>query len=707
MYGDRLRAARRNAAVPSRPHNFFTRFLAASTALLRETANVSLPRLAYKRFSVTTLPIGVLALISGNLVLLVVLCFYRLDPAVHDNFQNIAYRCGFLSLGQMPLLFLLAGKNNLIGAFTGHSYYRLNKLHRYVSRTLLITVTLHMGYWFGDWAPYDYIGYQIKNDRNFTQTGLAAWAVLVWIVFSSFAPIRNWSYEFFYVQHILSFVAFMAMVFIHTPAEDHGWLWAGIAVFVLDRVIRGLRMLYINLALFHPLQRAEHNMRSLWACNAELTPLPDRMTRITIRDPPIKWKPGQHAFISCHSVAPLQGHPFTISSLPSDGELEFMVKAQNGGTRRLYDYAQKRLCDLPITHDHRTLTESTVSAVISGPYGQMRSLRQFDSVVLLAGSSGASFTMPLLRDLINHWQNPNKSALTALMRFMDPSGIVTRRIRLVWVVRSGSQSSWFAKQLNTAMADVLELRKAGNDVRLHASVYVTCDERFTAFQETNTTSSEWNRKPHSDEKQANGIVEQWQSSPESSSTSSLDKTEDEKKPKRDSANLIDVHEVDPRSEQVGSGEISHKIQTDRKTCGPDGTCCCQTTVTDEDADAIAQDAVCQCNCEHNLGTSSASSGPATPIDPDTEKSAPDVSSRPSPQGSLHTNIALLSGRPHLRTVIRKVLEQAEGESAVVVCGPSGMNHDVRRATVGLSDERAAGRGTGALGVWFWNEGFGW
>ena len=67
---------------------------------------------------------------------------------------------------------------------------------------------------------------------------------------------------------------------------------------------------------------------------------------------------------------------------------------------------------------------------------------------------------------------------------------------------------------------------------------------------------------------------------------------------------------------------------------------------------------------------------------------------------------MFSGRPNARTVILKVLEQALGESAVVVCGPSGLVADVRRSVVGLSDERAVHRGgTGAQGIYLHTEAF--
>ncbi|KAK5280615.1 ferric-chelate reductase Frp1 [Exophiala xenobiotica] len=68
-------------------------------------------------------------------------------------------------------------------------------------------------------------------------------------------------------------------------------------------------------------------------------------------------------------------------------------------------------------------------------------------------------------------------------------------------------------------------------------------------------------------------------------------------------------------------------------------------------------------------------------------------------------LKIVAGRPKPRSIIRKVLEEADGESAVVVCGPQGLQDDVRRSVVALSDERAVHKGTGAQGIYLHVEGF--
>ena len=64
-----------------------------------------------------------------------------------------------------------------------------------------------------------------------------------------------------------------------------------------------------------------------------------------------------------------------------------------------------------------------------------------------------------------------------------------------------------------------------------------------------------------------------------------------------------------------------------------------------------------------------------------------------------------SGRPMLREILIELLEDADGESAVGVCGPVSMGAEVRRHVVRLSDERAIHKGTGAQGCYLHVESF--
>lgn len=649
----RLAAARAGSAHPAKPRSWLLVSIATTCALTREASNFSI-RIPFKDRFFRLPTVGRASLVLANVVVLLVLCFYGLDLNDRWERENIGYRCGFVTIAQLPLLFLLAGKNNLIGCVTGISYERINWLHRWCARCFLLTATIHMGYFFADWAPYDYIGTQLK-ENTLVWKGVVAWAMLVWIVFSSMTPIRGWCYEVFVLQHLVSFAVMIGFIYIHTPVEVHVYIWVPVALWWFDRVVRVLRTLYANISWFHPTQRKNGQMSGFWACKAEFTPLPHNTTRIVIQNPPISWKPGQHVLLSCHSVLPLQNHPFTISSISEDRRMEFLVKSERGGTRRFFKHAEKLqgLSVRPNKPQMKTVT-------IEGPYGTLRPLRQFDSVVLLAGSTGATFTMPLLRDILQGWKemiapSQNKGSL-----FSAQKGAVTRHVRFVWVVKSRGQLGWFSEQLSAIFAGFQTLQNDLKHIKLELTVYVTCDEAFTE-EHKNILSTITAPK-----EATHGPIEIRGRTPN---------VEEKEKPEE----IIEkVTEINP---------------TAAKMCGPDGTCCCKTTVDESSPDAIQTTCSCGASSDNKaLNTRTSSQSSSTP-------------STTLPKPLIHPSILVYSGRPNPRDIIRRSLEQAWGESAVVVCGPQGLVADVKQDVCSLSDERAVHKGTGAQGIYLHTESF--
>ena len=339
LYRQRLSAVRTGSQTPTKPKTLFALWAATLFAVTREASNFSISIPLKNR--ILRLPTaGRTTLVLANMVVLVVLCLYGLDLNNPFTREDVGYRCGVVTIAQLPLIFLLSGKNNIIGFLSGVSHERLNWLHRWCARCMLLTATLHMGYFFSAWAPYDYIGVQIKNNVVVWK-GLAAWCMLVWIVISSMTPIRGWCYELFVVQHLISFALLLAFIFIHTPVEFHVYIWIPVGLFFFDRVFRTLRLLYANVSVLQPSRKKRGHTNGFWACKAEFIPLPQNTTRIVIQDPPISWSPGQHVFLSCHSIVPLQSHPFTVASIPEDGRMEFLVKAETGGTKRFFEHAEK------------------------------------------------------------------------------------------------------------------------------------------------------------------------------------------------------------------------------------------------------------------------------------------------------------------------------------------------------------------------------
>ncbi|GKZ29400.1 hypothetical protein AbraIFM66950_004673 [Aspergillus brasiliensis] len=631
-----------SSLTPSKPKSIFFSTYATLTAIVREASYATLPPLSFRGHSYHFAPLGPVAIILANLIVVLVFCFYKLDTADQWKWEDVGYRTGFIAICQLPLIFLLAGRQNLIGMLVGMSYERLNWFHRWIARTLWLTATIHMCFWFRDWGRYNYIVYELKNYTLATR-GFAAWIILTFIVITSAAPIRRLGYEFFVLQHLVTFVGFIAAVWLHAPAEVKVWVWIPIGFLVFDRVARYLWATYANLSIFH---RSKSPTHALWANRATFTPLPGNVTRIAVENPGVGWKPGQHVFLTCHSIVPLQSHPFTIASIPEDNKMVMYVRAEKGGTRRFFRYASKNHQVLGASDPMPAQQARTV--FIEGPYGQMRPLKQFDSVILLAGGMGATFTMPCLRNIVAKW----KAESTGQSAKMLSRLAATKRIRFVWVVKSRTQLSWFDRQLQEALRDVEEVQLANPDVirEIEMSIYITCDEKLEQPAQNTLCAQEQS-------------LFQLQAS-------------------------LPANEKSLEAEKAATDAVAIE-SVEQSGCQPDGKCCCTASIKDEDAiDAT------NCTCSGHVAPQSTESGSAT--DPDTK-----------PTQKTLPNLNILSGRPHARTIIRKVLEKAEGESAVVVCGPRGLSDDVRRSVVYLSDERAVHKGTGAQGIYLHVEQFGW
>ena len=658
----RMSSACRKDPTPSKPRAIIPSLMATLAALAREMANFSCHFPLSKDVRWNLPPLGHILLVSAELVLVLVLCFYRLNPRDQWQWEDIAYRTGFIAAAQLPLIVLLAGKRNLIGLLIGTSYERLNWLHRWISRILFLTVTIHMGFWFADWARYDYIKIKLTTDP-ITQRGFAAWCILLWICLGSLAPVRRWNYEVFVAQHVVTFVGFFAAVYLHLPKEVRVWVWLSISLFLLDRCLRAVWTLRINLSCVVRRDKSSHFL----ACKATFEPLDIDTMRIIVRGAAMKWQAGQHVFLSCHSLVPLQAHPFTIASIPEDGKIELLVKSKSGGTKRLLRYAE-RTQRLPIASGNMYRYSGEKTVVLEGPYGRIRPLRQFDSVFLIAGSSGATFIVPLLRDLVLCWKkiafSRKDSWNHAAFAFR---GAATRHVRFVWVIKSRHQYEWFQSQLSQVMDDVDKLKTSGHHIEVDISIYITCDDTLEVVR--------------------HGMSPVVHCAPATDA---------------ESADCLRFDEVKLKGDIASVPSMSSNMQVVERqiaSCGPNGGCCCREIVEDEDK-ALESRKQCHCSCK-------ADSIEAVPEDPSINAKgsslAPDWDTEVKPP--THAPISILFGRPKPKSLIRKTLELALGESAIAVCGPAGLVDDVKQSVVALSDERAVHKGSGAQGIYLHAEAF--
>jgi ferric-chelate reductase len=417
---------------------------------------------------------------------------------------------------------------------------------------------------------------------------------------STFAPIRNFSYEFFVVQHIITFFGFIIAVMMHLPSTalySRVYIYIPIALYLVDRLIRSARY-------------AWNNMRP--GC-ATLTVLDGGVTKVCIKSKSVKkWSPGAHVLLSIPKFGLGQSHPATIASVPSshNGELVFILKGHKGFTSRILRSADSSSTSLLPTKESDTnavasSVQSTHIALIDGPYGSSHNdFASFDTVLLVAGSTGITFILPILLDIAARVQK---------------DGLPVKRIVFLWIIKNTSWTSWIKDELTTVYAT---LEAVG--IELSIQIHVTCDDAFT----------------------------------------------------------------------TGEDETKECGCSCDKSAGP---CCC--VVVDDDEDEIRE--VVE---EKATQSKSTNKEPQVSLQSRTTSS---LSLKSGTKSSVLPCAYFHSGRPDFYALLWDLLERAEGETGVGVCGPLSLSSDVRRTIVKCSDERAVHKGTGAQGIYLHAECFGW
>ncbi|KAF8461713.1 ferric reductase like transmembrane component-domain-containing protein [Kalaharituber pfeilii] len=168
-----------------------------------------------------------------------------------DMTRYIGDRAGFLSLANLPIIFLLGGRNNFLISVTGLSYGVFNVFHKWVARVATILAIIHSI----SYAVYMYqiggaeLHNKVKNEY-YWWNGVSATIVMSIIVFLALLPFRRKVYELFLILHIIGGILFLYFCFQHLKLSKdrvfNPWLWACIGCWSFDRLMRFWRILKCN-----------------------------------------------------------------------------------------------------------------------------------------------------------------------------------------------------------------------------------------------------------------------------------------------------------------------------------------------------------------------------------------------------------------------------------------------------------------------------
>jgi NAD(P)H-flavin reductase len=304
-------------------------------------------------------------------------------------------------------------------------------------------------------------------------TGIAPFAVLVFLCLFSAPWFRQVCYELFVHSHIAAAIAFLGTMFWHCANTGDSWiyLWATVAIWGVQLGARA----WDKTSMFEVKQKRRSGTAHFQVLDDEFGQA--AMLRIAIQTS-LSWSPGQHAFLRFPKLALLDNHPFTMASVSTDqgekddlgvcktNELLFLVRPYSGLTMRLLEHTKSQASpEASGENMPRSLwplkikAEANHHVLIDGPYGgleQHRAMhRLYDHVVLVAGGGGISAMLPWLVSLSRQ-----------IAGLDEPCRV--QRVDLIWCIRHANARAWIEDELQDC------LRLAGHCV--HVDVYVTDGE---------------------------------------------------------------------------------------------------------------------------------------------------------------------------------------------------------------------------------------
>ncbi|KIK38307.1 hypothetical protein CY34DRAFT_15128 [Suillus luteus UH-Slu-Lm8-n1] len=325
--------------------------------------------------------------------------FYKSDPFTDPH------RAGFVITSQIPFVYALATKNNIIGMMVGVGYEKLNFLHRLVGRLMVIGANVHFIGYVYKWSLAGDIYQNLAKD--FVRWGIVALVCLDLLGFCSTEYVRSKSYNLFIASHVVSLIIFLFAACYHEPACVP-YVVAACVFYILDHIIRAVKTRVTT---------------------AKLRPLPELgITRVEVPSINAGWRAGQHVRLRVLSSSMgwwgwTEVHPFTIANVAETSEgMVLMCKKTGRWTGSLFSMAQSASYG-----ENGMEVGRDVRVMVDGPYGGVghTMMSNYSGAMFVVGGSGISFALSAVSDLVQAatdmkvidiiWSIKDPSSLTPLL----------------------------------------------------------------------------------------------------------------------------------------------------------------------------------------------------------------------------------------------------------------------------------------------------
>ncbi|KAM3455216.1 hypothetical protein NHJ6243_008622 [Beauveria neobassiana] len=330
--------------------------------------------------------------------------------------RYVSDRTGIISYANFPAIWLFGMRNNVALWLTGWDFGTYNNFHRWVARIATVQAVVHsVGYTIlvlqGGWEKF-----AAYFTRWWWCAGEIATVVMCLLLACSVYWMRRQRYELFLILHIVMSVVILGTMLGHVSifgGEYDGPFWAAVALWVVDRAVRLVRVL-----VFKP---------KSWSTRASVTyDVSSNIVRLLIPagEKMYKVRPGTFYYLSVLDVArSWESHPFTVATVRrGDSQVEqapllgtateaLDVEETEGKIVsepacmtfliRPYDSFTERLKDLAAGKQE----PSTVRVLVDGPYGHTLPLQRFSHVVFIVGGSGVVLPLSYLNLVTNEAEN--------------------------------------------------------------------------------------------------------------------------------------------------------------------------------------------------------------------------------------------------------------------------------------------------------------
>ena len=284
------------------------------------------------------------------------------------------------------------------------SHESLNPYHRLLGRLIITLMACHASLYLNFYVQNGLLLKRIKDWDVIL--GLMAISSALSIGTTALARVRDWNYRVFFYAHVVLSVVLLPVLFLHV---------SHLRVYILEAAA-----IYMVLILQRNVDQssAQATIKTLPATNllSITIPLSKSLVKRT-------YKPGMHIYLGFPSLPQkLRINPFSIANPHphEDKNIHLVARALGGTTAMLADLATK---------------PQPTPLLIEGPYGSASyfpDLANYDRVLFVAGGVGATFTLPIYRDLLRR----------------SAAGEQIPAAKFIWTVRSGADAAWGIRQLS-------------------------------------------------------------------------------------------------------------------------------------------------------------------------------------------------------------------------------------------------------------------